>query len=46
VWRKRADPDRPLDRVVESEEAGVVRRMARQLALNDVVHETLDAILP
>ena len=43
--RKREDPERTPHCIVEAEEAGVVRRIARQLALDDVFLETLDVVL-
>jgi hypothetical protein len=45
VRRKRENPHRTLDRVAKTEEARVIRRMARQFTLNDVFLEAFDVLL-
>jgi hypothetical protein len=45
VWRKREDSQRTFHGVAETKKASVIRRMARQLARNDVFLEALNILL-
>ena len=45
MWGKLKDPHRALHSASEPKEACVIRRIARQFPLNDVLLEALDVIL-